>query len=137
MPILMLKSILSVVLIFITLLQMFLMFEFFGRSEKKYDAAKLKRIHRINGILFVCLYLFIAYFCLRYVADSKDELSPRVALHALLSFSVIILLALKITFIRIYRQFYSKVLTLGPLIALLTFGMVASSAGFYFLVTLF
>ena len=137
MPILMLKSILSLGMILIVLVQMFLMFEVVGRTEKRFDAGKLKKIHRINGVIFILLYCFIAYFCLRYIADSKDELSPRVALHGLLAFSVIILLALKISFIRIYRQFYGKVLTLGPVIALLTFGMIATSAGFYFLVTLF
>jgi hypothetical protein len=124
-------------MILIVLIQMFLMFEVVGRTEKRFDAGKLKKIHRINAVIFILLYFFIAFFCLRYIADSKDELSPRVALHGLLAFSVIILLALKISFIRIYRQFYSKALTLGPLIALLTFGMVASSGGFYFLVTIF
>ncbi len=137
MSIFMLKSILSLVIIVVTVIQVFVMLELFGRSQKRYDADKLKKIHRINGILFVVLYFVVAYFCLSYIANNKEELSSRVTIHALLALSVILVLALKISFVRIYRQYYGKALTLGPLLALLTFGMVAVSAGFYFLVTLF
>lgn len=137
MSIFMLKSILSVAIFLVALIQLFVMFELFGRSQKRYDADKLKKIHRINGILFVLLYFVVTFFCLRYLVDSKEEPSARVAIHGLLALSVIILLALKILFVRVYRQFYGKALTLGPLITLLTFGMVAISAGFYFLVTFF
>ncbi len=137
MSVFMLKSILSLVILVITLIQVFVMFELFGRSQKRYDADKLKKIHRINGIIFVLLYFVVAYFCLSYFVGSKEEPSSRVTLHGLLALSVITLLAVKILFVRVYRQFYGKALTLGPVIALLTFGMVAISAGFYFLVTFF
>ena len=124
-------------MVLIALVQMFLMFEVFGRSEKRYSVAKLVRIHRINGSVFILLYFFVAYFCLRYIAIDKDELSPRIALHALLALSVIVLLALKISIIRIYQQFHDKVPTLGLVVALLTIGMMASAGGFYLLVTIF
>jgi hypothetical protein len=137
MSIELLKSILSSVMTAMAFVQMFLMFELFGRSQVRYDATTLKRIHRINGIIFILVYVIIAYFCLGYIRSSEEELSPRVTSHALLSLSVIVLLGLKISFIRVYRQFYEKVLTLGPMIALLTFGMMATAGGYYFLVTLF
>ena len=137
MPIELLKSILSSVMIAIAFVQLFIMFELFGRETVRYNAATLKRFHRINGTIFILLFFFIAYFCLRYIISTKEELSPRVTFHAVFALSVIVLLFLKISFIRFYRQFYEKVLTLGPLIALLSFGMMATSAGYYFLVTLF
>jgi Family of unknown function (DUF6529) len=137
MPIELLKSILSSLMIAIAFVQMFIMFELFGRDPVRFDAATLKRFHRINGIVFILLYFFIAYFCLEYIISTKLEPSPRVTFHAVIAFSVIILLFLKIAFVRFYRQFYEKVLTLGPLIALLAFGMMATSGGYYFLVTLF
>ena|ERR1700690_1435748 len=137
MSIELLKSILSSVMTAMAFIQIFLMFELFGRSQVRYDAATLKKMHRINGILFLLLYFSVAYFCLRYIRSSNEELSPRVTSHALLALSVIALLGLKLSFIRVYRQFYEKVLTLGPLIALLTLGMMATSGGYYFLVTLF
>jgi hypothetical protein len=137
MSIELLKSILSLIMIAIAFVQMFIMFELFGRNTVRYDAATLKRFHRINGIVFILLYFFIAYFCLGYIVATKEELIPRINLHAVFALSVIILLFLKISFIRFYRQFYEKVLTLGPLVALLTIGMIATSGGYYFLVTLF
>lgn len=137
MSIELLKSIIASIMTAQAFFQMFIMFELFGRSSVRYDAATLKRIHRINGIIFLLLYFFVAYFCLGYIRSSKEELSPRVTTHALLALSVIALLGLKLSFIRVYRQFYEKVLTLGPVIALLTMGVMATSAGYYFLVTLF
>jgi len=124
-------------MIAIAFAQMFIMFELFGRDPVRYNPVKLKRLHRINGMIFIVLYFFIAYFCLGYIISAKEELSPRITFHAVFALSVIILLILKISFIRFYRLFYEKVLTLGPLIALLTFGMMAISGGYYFLVTLF
>jgi hypothetical protein len=137
MSIELLKSILSLIMIAIAFVQMFIMFELFGRNTVRYDAATLKRFHRINGIIFILLYFFIAYFCLGYIVSTRGELTPRINLHAVFALSVIILLFLKISYIRFYRQFYEKVLTLGPLVALLTIGMMATSGGYYFLVTLF
>jgi hypothetical protein len=137
MPIELIKSILSSVMIAMAAVQMFIMFELFGKDQVRYNATTLKRIHRINGRIFILLYFFIAYFCLGYIISTKSEPTPRVAFHAVFALSVIILLFIKISFIRFYRQFYEKVLTLGPLIAFFTFVMMATSGGFYFLVTLF
>jgi hypothetical protein len=131
------KSVLSSVMVAIAVVQMFIMFELFGRDPVRYNAAVLKRFHRINGMVFIILYLFIAYFCIGYIISTKLEPSPRVTFHAVFALSVIILLFLKISFIRFYRQFYEKVLTLGPLVALLSIGMMATSGGYYLLVTLF
>ena len=137
MPIELIKSILSSVMFAMALIQVFVMFHLFGRDPVRYDATTLKRIHRINGRIFILVYFFIAYFCLDYIISTKSEPTPRVAFHAVFALSVIILLFMKISFIRWFRQFYEKVLTLGPLIAFFAFLMIAASGGFYFLVTLF
>lgn len=116
---------------------MFTMFEILGRGEKRYDFAKLKRIHRTNGIIYLLVFFFITYFCLNFIISSKSELTPRGAIHSIFAFAIVILLVLKISFVRFYRQFYGKVQTIGLLIALLTFGMVGTSGGYYLLVTRF
>jgi hypothetical protein len=115
----------------------FTMFEVFGRGEKRYDVSTLKKVHRINGLIFVSIYLFITYFCLRSIVNGQLELSPRAAFHGVLALAVIFLLAFKILFIEIYRQFYSKVLAIGPVIALMALGMIGTSGGYYLLVTRF
>jgi hypothetical protein len=116
---------------------MFTMFEVFGRAEKKFNIEKLKKIHRINGRLYVLLYLVIAYFCLDFIVNTRAELSPRGAFHSVFALTIIILLLLKVSFIRIYRQFYAQAKTIGLLIALITFGMAGTSAGYYLIVTKF
>jgi len=113
------------------------MFEVFGRSEKRFNIEKLKKIHKLNGKLYFILYLIIAYFCLEFIVQTKTEPSARAAFHIFFAIAVILLLNIKIVFIRIYRQFYNQVKILGLLIGLLTFGMAAMSSGHYLLITKF
>ncbi len=137
MSILLLKSILSVVMAFMAAFNVFLMLEVLARDQVRFDIYKLKKLHRINGRLFVLLYFFVAFFCLRYIVISKEELSARVAIHATIALSVILLLALKVSLIRIYKKFFGKVLVLGPTVGILTIGMMASAGAYYFLITFF
>jgi hypothetical protein len=111
------------------------MFEIFGRAEKKYNIDKLKKFHRLNGKLYLLLYIIIAYFCLDFLLKTKADLSPRATFHSVFALAVFLLLCLKVSFIEIYRQFYGNVKILGILIALLTFCMIGTSSGYYLLVT--
>lgn len=113
------------------------MFEVFGRSEKKYDIERLKKIHSINGRIYFLLYLIIAYMCLDFILKTKAEPLPRATFHSVFAITVIILLGLKVFFIRVYKQFYNQVRTIGLLIALITFGMVGTSGGYYLLIAEF
>jgi len=137
MPIFLLKSLLSLLLLLLTFIQIFTMFEVFGRAEKKYNIDKLRNFHRLDGKLYFILYVLIAYFCLSFIYHTKAELSPRATFHGVFALSVLVLLLLKVSFVRIYRQFYGYVKTIGILIALLTFGMIGTSAGYYLLITNF
>ena len=129
------KSLLSLVIILLTFVALFTMFEIFGRADKRFNGERLKKAHKFNGFLFGALALVIAYFCLDFIVKTKAEPSPRAALHGVFALAVFILFMLKIVFVRIYRQYYGKAQTLGLLIALLTFGMFGTSGGYYLLVT--
>ncbi len=131
------KSLLSIVLFILALFAMFTMFEVFGKNGKIFDTEKLKKVHRVNGIVYSLFYLLIAYFCLDFILGTKAEPSPRAALHSVFALSVIILLALKVSFVRFYRQFYNQAKIIGVLIALLTFVMIGTSGGYYLLITKF
>ena len=137
MPIFFLKSILSLFITISALVAMFTMFEVFGSSEKKYNIERLKKIHRFNGRIYFLIYLIIAYLCLDFILKTKAEPSPRATFHSVFAITVIILLGLKVFFIRFYKQFYGQVRTIGLLIALITFGMVGTSGGYYLLITKF
>lgn len=131
------KSILSIFLIFLTLSAMFTMFEVLGRNEKRYNIEKIKTFHKANGIIYFILFIFVSYFCLEYIITSKAELTPRGTFHSIFALTIIVLFGLKITFVHIYRQFYGQVKIIGLLIALITFGMIGTSAGYYLLITKF
>lgn len=137
MPIFLLKSILSIVLLILTFISIFTMFETLGRTEKRFNVTKLIRIHRLNGKIYFTLYLIISYFCLEFLLQTKAEPSPRATFHAVFALAVLVLLFLKVSFVRIYRQFYGYVKTIGILIALLTLGMIGTSGGYYLLVSKF
>jgi hypothetical protein len=137
MHIFLLKSILALVITFLVFIAMFTMFEVFGRTEKKYDTAKLKKIHRLNGVVYLLLFLFIAYLCIDFIISTKTELSSRATFHAVFALAVVVLLGVKIAILKLYRQYYGKVQMIGLVIALLTFGIVGTSAGYYLLITKF
>jgi hypothetical protein len=137
MPIFFLKSLLSIIMLFLVFVALFTMLEVFGKSEKKYNPARLVKIHRANGKIFILLFFIIAYFCLHFLWNTKAEPSSRATFHGVLALAVILLLALKISFVERYKQFYGQAKIIGPIIALLTLGMIGTSAGYYFLVTKF
>lgn len=125
------------VLLALTIIAMFTMFEIFGRTEKRFNIERLKRFHKANGIIYILLFGVISYYCLDFIIKTKAEPSSRVTFHFIFSLTVIVLLALKIFFVRIYKAFYNQAKTIGILIALLTFGIVGTSAGYYLLITKF
>ncbi|TAN44245.1 MAG: cytochrome c [Nitrospirae bacterium] len=135
MSIFFLKSLLSVVLIFLAVAAMYTMFEIFGRIEKKQDIVKLKNAHRTNGIVYFILFGVIAYYCISFLTAVKVELSPRSNMHSLFAFSILALMCVKVSFVRVYRQHYSQTKGIGLAMALLTFAMFWTSAGYYFIVT--
>ena len=137
MSILFIKSILSIVMLCLATFAVFSMFEIFGRSEKRFNIEKLKKAHKINGIIYFLIFAFIAYFCLGFIVSSRTELSPRGTFHSIFALTIIVLFGVKLSIIRIYRQFYNQVKIFGLLIALITFGMFSTSGGYYLLVTKF
>jgi mono/diheme cytochrome c family protein len=137
MPVFFLKSMLSLGIVLLTLVAMFTMFELFGRAETRFSAGRLRNIHRVNGIIYILLFIATAYLCLDYLMRTKAEPSPRAVFHSAFAMSVIILLTVKIIFMRFYGKYYDQVKVIGLLIALITFGMAGFSGGYYLLVTKF
>jgi hypothetical protein len=134
MPILLFKSILSLFLIVPTFIAMFTMFAIIGRSMQKYDIIKLRIIHRVNGVIYFFLFFLLTYYCVNFLIATKVELSPRATFHSIFAFTIFLLFCLKVSFIRIYKQFYGYVKILGILIAFITFGMVGISGIYYLIV---
>jgi cytochrome c2 len=111
------------------------MYEIFGRREKRFNVEKLKKVHRINGTIFVLLYFVIAFICVDFLVKTNAVPSTRALLHAFFAIAVFVVLSTKVIILEIYRKFYNKVKILGILIVLLTFGMVGTSGIYYLIVT--
>lgn len=122
-------------MLLLTGVAMFTMFEVLARPEKKYNIQNLKDLHRVNGFIYILLYLATAFFCLQFIANTKTELSARIAFHGILALAIITALGFKIAFIEIYKQFYKKVPAIGISIAFITFLLFGMSGGYYLLVT--
>lgn len=135
MHILFIKSLLSLVIIILTFIAMFTMYEIFGRREKRFNVEKLKKAHKINGAIFVLLYFVIAFLCINFIVKTNTVPSTRALLHAFFAIAVAVVFAIKVIILGIYRQYYRKVKILGILIVLLTFGMVGTSGIYYLIVT--
>lgn len=133
MTILVLKSFISILFLLLTLVAVFTMFEVYGRSEKRFDVEKLKKIHRLNGMAFFIVFLVLAGLGMTYIALTRMELSPRAVFHVMAAHGVLFLFLFKLAVIRYYRQFYAKAPTVGIIIAFLSLGTVASSTGYYIL----
>ncbi len=137
MSIFFIKSILSLIVILFTVINMFTMFEIFGREERKYNIETLKKIHRIGGILYFIVFAVVTYFCLKFIFMTKTELSVRATFHGVFALAILVLSGVKILYVRKYRQFYNHTKVVGLLISLITFGMIGTSAGYYLLVSEF
>ena len=87
--------------------------------------------------MYMLVFLVIAYFCLHFIISAKTELSSRAALHSLLAVTILVIFGIKLSFIKTYRRLYEQVKNLGLIIAILTFGLVSSSGGYYLLVSEF
>lgn len=125
-----LKLSISLLLIILSLIASYTMFEIFGKVERRGNMDLLKKIHRINGRLFFIVFLIGAIGCIYLLNQSKAELTPRATMHVFSAIAIFLLLSLKIVFIKFYRQFYSYAKLLGIIVVLLTFNLVAFSTGY-------
>lgn len=125
-----LKWSVSILLIIFASFAIFTMFEIFGKTDRRFNVEKLKKIHRLSGRLFFLVFLVGALGCLYYLYQSKVEFTPRATVHVFSAVAIFLLFSLKMLFIKFYRQFYSYAKLLGVIVALLSFNLFAFSTGY-------
>ena len=135
MPIFLLKSLLAIPLFISALVAVITMFEVYGRAEKPRDPKPLVMVHRVNGAVFIALFLVLSGLCVKVVIDTGTDLGPRAALHSLAGVACFTLLAFKVAVVLRYRGFYAKLPSAGLWLSALTFLLIFSSAGYFFLVS--
>ena len=92
--------------------QVWLMLEAIGRHKPKFNPSILNRIHRINGYLFLTLYLIFLYIMVNKVADANSPLDTKTIIHMTLAISIIPLLLIKILIVRYYPKAFDVVVPL-------------------------
>ncbi len=136
MSLFMIKSILAIFFMLAAIVATFSMLTLMGKTERKTSTTFLRRMHKGSGLVFIAFLLVLTYLCLRYWAKAGDQVSTRAVFHAVLSFAVIIVLILKLSIVRFYKQFLRFAPVMGLTVFALSFVVFSISAGFFFLRTL-
>jgi mono/diheme cytochrome c family protein len=131
------KSLLSLAVLLFSVIGVYTMFEIYGRTEKRQNAELFRKVHRINGIVFILLNAFISLLCISFVLKTKTEPSLRGMFHSVFGISVLLLTVFKILASGPYRQFYARLQTAGLALAFMSVMAFASSGGYYLLITEF
>lgn len=102
-----------------------------GKREKRISPQSLKKVHKAAGLLFFLMALFLFFFGFRYWANAGDVISVRAVLHVVLALGLLVVLLIKISIARFYKQLLKYAPTLGIVLFSLTFVVFCISAGFF------
>jgi len=129
------KSILSIFFLLTAFVSALSMLTLMGKTvtERNTSPVFLLRVHKWSGLFFIVLFLVISVFCLRYVAFIGDQLLVRAVFHGVLALVLFVVLLLKLSIVKFYRQFLKLVPQMGMTVFSLAFVTFCLSAGFFFL----
>ncbi len=125
------KTILGWLFLFVGIGAVTSMLTIMGKQEKKLPAPTLRKIHRGAGLVFFILMLVNAFIGFRFWVLSGDTLSTRAVLHAVLAISLVIILFLKVTIVKVYKNLLRYAPTLGMIVFSLAFVVFFISGGYY------
>jgi nitrate/TMAO reductase-like tetraheme cytochrome c subunit len=92
-----------------------------------------RQIHRVAGWAFVGLFVVVFVFMLARVEDYWEESSARIAIHVALACSLVVMLIAKVLIPRFFSGLGKNLFALGFTAYVLSFVMVAITAGYYLL----
>lgn len=125
------KTIIGWLLLLAGLVAVTMMLTIMGKQEKKTPASKLRKVHKFFGVVFLLLMLVNAVLGIRHWGQAGDALSTRATLHAVFALSLVIILLLKLSIVKLYMNFLRFAPALGMLVFCLGFVVFAISGGFY------
>ncbi len=131
-----LTSALGYLFVIIAAIQVWLMLEVTGRQKPKFNPEKLSLLHRINGYLFVAIYLVMLVIMTRKVIQSNAPLDAKSIIHWVLAISLLPLLFVKILIVRFYPKAFSQALPIGVSILVIAMALVTITGGYYFIKSL-
>ena len=102
-----------------------------GKQEKKMPATTLRKIHKSAGRVFFLLMSINAVMGFRFWVISGDTLSLRAVLHAVLALGLLVILFLKVSIIKVFKNLLRYAPTLGMLVFSLGFIVFLISGGYF------
>jgi mono/diheme cytochrome c family protein len=128
-----LKSLIATALVAVGSVAFLSMMALMGRAERKGDPGQLRKVHRVSGWLFVLVLVPLVFMGLDFLSEMGDALTLRGVIHVVLAFSFLAVLLLKLSIVRLYKQFLRFAPPLGMTVFLLAVVLFLITAGFTFL----
>ena len=134
------KTWIALGLVILALLEFFTAMYVYGRKGPKKYGKLMLTIHRITGYVFLLYFIWVIYIGVvlyeRLAGPGTGwEMDARIFGHALLAVLLIMLLLLKISFVRIYTNFRPYAPMLGIVLSVGTI-LVWLVAGWFWLISL-
>jgi ferredoxin-NADP reductase len=111
-------------------LNIWLVLEAWSRVKAAKASSRMLALHRIGGYLFIAVFLVMSYFMVARLRGGADN-SATVAIHLSLAMLLSPLLFIKVLIARYYRNQHNLLMPLGLTIFVLSFVLIASTAGPY------
>src|SRR5580698_6354 len=92
-------------------------------------SARLITAHRIGGYLFIALFCVMGYFMVARLGDAGRDGPPSTMIHLTLAMVLSPLLFVKVLVARYYKSYYSLLTPIGLTIFVLSFVLIAITAG--------
>jgi hypothetical protein len=129
------KSLLGILLLGTGLTAFLSMMARFGRPGDEVRAARLRKVHKAAGYIYISLLAPLAFFGAKFLAEMGDGLSVRGTLHFVLAMALLAVLLLKYLTVKTHRQLMKHAPALGMTLFSLTLVIFLITVGFFFLQT--
>jgi uncharacterized membrane protein len=129
------KSILAVLLLGAGLTAFLSMMARFGRPGDEARAARLRKVHKAAGYIYIALLAPLAFSGAKFLVEMGDGLSVRGILHFVLAMTLLAVLFLKFLTVKTHRQLLKHAPALGMTLFSLTLVIFLIMAGYFLLQT--
>jgi hypothetical protein len=127
------KSLLGILLLGAGLTAFLSMMARFGRPGDEVRAARLRRVHKAAGYIYISILAPLAFFGAKFLTEMGDGLSVRGTFHFVLAAALLAVLLLKFLVVKTHRQLLKHASVLGMTLFSLTLIIFLITAGYFFL----
>ena len=127
------KTLLALVFLSSGFTALITMLTLMGKPDKKMSPKTLKIIHKTGGYLFLILLFVLVFLGTKYWASAGDLISTRAVFHIVLGLTLFVVLFIKLSIVRFFKQFMKFLPVMGITLFSLTFILVSVTGGFHIL----